>query len=246
MPCATGQACVNGQCAVGCTDGCTVQGARQCNENRVETCKDHNSDGCLEWGGAVDCVGATVCQTGFCSVACASGTSECTVQGAKKCTEGGLSSCADLDFDGCLSWTDGTPCPNGQNCSNGGCATGCSDECTVVGARQCEGATSTSICGQHDSDDCLEWGTATGCGTLETCSNGFCQKGCTAECSVVGAARCSGTSVQTCGDANADGCLEWGTAVPCDSGLVCSNGYCCPAGNKACGDVCVPVAMACP
>ena len=32
----------------------------------------------------------------------------------------------------------------------------------------------------------------------------------------------------------------------CGGGQACSNGYCCPNGSRACGDVCVPNAMACP
>ncbi|MBT9558309.1 MAG: right-handed parallel beta-helix repeat-containing protein [Myxococcales bacterium] len=232
-PCATGQACQDGQCAVGCTDECAVQGERRCDGNSVETCRDHDSNGCLEWGGAQECLSGTVCQSGFCSVGC-DGEAECTVKGARRCAEGGVETCADPEFDGCLGWTDAEACPNGQTCSNGSCGTSCSDECSVVGARKCNGTGGYATCGESDGNGCLDWNTTKTCAEGEICSNGFCAKECASECSVIGAARCSGDAVETCGDVNGDGCLEWGTALPCDTGLVCSNGYC----SVSCSDEC--------
>ena len=49
-----------------------------------------------------------------------------------------------------------------------------------------------------------------------------------------------------CRDLNVDenNCGACGNA--CGAGTSCSNGYCCPNGTRACGDVCVPMAMPCP
>ncbi|GMV40888.1 MAG: hypothetical protein AMXMBFR64_26040 [Myxococcales bacterium] len=217
--------CVDGHCALTCEDACAVVGEKQCDGNAVVTCKDYDKDGCLEWGGPVDCIGGTVCQGGFCSVGCA-GTEECTVQGAKKCDGDSVVVCADLNFDGCLEWGSSTPCQSGLVCSGGSCASSCTDECTVSGARQCAGVGGWQECGEHDGDGCLEWGKVTACAGGDVCSSGFCSSDCVSECSVIGATKCSGAAVQTCGDSNGDGCLEWGTAVACASGQTCANGFC--------------------
>ena len=55
---------------------------------------------------------------------------------------------------------------------------------------------------------------------------------CTNECPTSGATQCSSSSVQTCGDVNVDGCLEWSAAKDCASGQTCQNG--------ACAAACVP------
>ncbi len=218
------QTCTGGFCAVSCTSECTVAGAKRCGAgDTVETCGDANQDGCLEWGAGVPCQGGTVCSNGFCAVSC---SNECTVKGARQCSGNGTQVCADYDFDGCLDWGDVTPCPDGEVCANGTCGSTCTDECNVMGAKQCAGTQSVKQCGDTNGDGCLEWGTAVSCNQGEVCSNGFCATSCQSECSVLGATKCSGNSVQTCGDSNGDGCLEWGTGVPCGDGLVCSNGFC--------------------
>ena len=222
-----------------CQDVCDLLGARQCQGNAVQTCKDYDGDGCLEWGGDADCVGGTVCQGGFCSVGC---EAECTVKGVRKCEGDGYVVCGDANFDGCLEWSDPVPCTDGLACSNGYCGSECSDECTVLGARQCGGSSAVETCGDHDQDGCLEWGDSQDCPAGEVCSNGFCASDCSDECSVIGATRCSANSVQSCGHANGDSCLEWGTPVPCDAGLSCSNGHC----GLGCTDECtVKGATAC-
>ncbi len=216
--------CDGGYCALQCDGACTVKGATRCQDNAVETCDDVDGDGCLEWGAGTPCQGGTVCSNGFCAVSC---SDECTVKGARQCSgSNGVQTCADYDFDGCLQWGDVEPCPDGQVCVNGSCATECSDACTVAGAKQCSGTGAWQECGDYNGDGCLEWGTAVGCQPDEVCSNGNCATTCTSECSVLGATKCNGDAVQTCDDTNGDGCLEWGTAVPCDAGQQCSGGFC--------------------
>ncbi len=71
------------------------------------------------------------------------------------------------------------------------------------------------------------------------CVGGICQSlpPCTNDCSPLGSTQCSGSSsYQTCGDYDADSCLEWSSAISCPSGQECSGGSCglceneCPSG----------------
>ena len=50
---------------------------------------------------------------------------------------------------------------------------------------------------------------------------------CLPECSVLDARRClNATTVERCGDFDADECLEWGEDTPCGDGLACNEGVC--------------------
>jgi hypothetical protein len=51
--------------------------------------------------------------------------------------------------------------------------------------------------------------------------------GCTDECSA-GATRCAGPEVETCGQADADACLEWSAPAECPSGQTCAADACAP------------------
>lgn len=65
---------------------------------------------------------------------------------------------------------------------------------------------------------------------------------CCARSCAAGEIDCGGTCVNPASSATNCGAC----GVTCGGGQVCSNGYCCPSGTKACGDVCVPTAMPCP
>lgn len=70
------------------------------------------------------------------------------------------------------------------------------------------------------------------------CSNGLCQIPCRNECTSAGLKQCSGNSNQTCGNYDADSCLEWSTATACPAGQICQNGNCkitSDCGNNLCG-----------
>ena len=69
-----------------------------------------------------------------------------------------------------FEWSN--PCDQNGTSYNLAVCRGCTDEC-ASGAKQCSG-TGYQVCGNTDADPCLEWGTVTACGTLETCSNGNC------------------------------------------------------------------------
>ena len=221
--------CAQGFCQISCTDECSTAGARKCDGDAVVTCQDHDTDGCLEWGGPQACEDL-VCSGGFCVSEC---TDECTVAGAKKCDGNAATSCADANGDGCLEWGTVLACNPGTTCSGGFCATTCTDECDTVGAKKCE-LNGVEICGNYDADGCLEWGSPTPCEAGLTCSKGSCETGCADGCAVSGTKQCQGGGVAACGDYNADGCLEWGTVSPCEGGQSCSGGFC----TETCTDEC--------
>src|SRR5262249_35816110 len=64
---------------------------------------------------------------------------------------------------------------------------------------------------------------------------------CSLSCAA-GQSECSGACVNLA--SNNANCGACGAA--CGAGTACSNGYCCPTGTRACGDVCIPNATPCP
>ena len=230
--CAATEVCTDGACAPKCPDqDCTATGAKKCSaDGKIVTCFDFNGDGCLAWGGATGCPGTQVCAGGFCALSC---QHECTTAGAKKCEGKAVLTCGDSNKDGCLDWADKSACAATQICSGGFCADTCTNECTTKGATQCD-ATGIQTCDDYSKDGCLQWGTAAACPTGETCSAGVCAKTCKSECTVKGATACQLGKVATCGDFNGDGCLQWGSPVPCAKGLVCAEGKCAQTCSNEC------------
>jgi hypothetical protein len=156
----------------------------------------------------------------------------CTL-GAQTCQGDAMVTCEQLDDDGCYEWSMATACPeDAPYCSLGSCSATCTDEC-ASGETRCDGPGGLRVCGQGDSDGCLDWLPAVACGEGETCANGACTTSCQDECAA-GATACQGDGTMTCGDLDGDGCREWGPAVPCGSGQTCSAGVC----SSACTDEC--------
>ena len=81
-----------------------------------------------------------------------------------------------------------------------------------------------------------DWVGPVSCMAGDSCSFGACSSvtDCGAECTTTGATFCSGGSVLTCGDFDADTCLDLGMAVACPAGQFCSNGSC----SATCTDEC--------
>ena len=231
VACSPGTICNGGECVVSCPgQECTVVGAHKCGDDAtVLECGDFDGDGCLEWGNPVGCADGLICSGGFCATTCTNG---CTVIGANKCEGNDIVTCGDYNSDGCLEWADAKSCGT-QICSNGFCQASCANECTINGSRKCEG-NGYKTCGDYNTDGCLEWGTVVNCGQSQTCSNGFCLDVCENECTAVGAKKCELDAIVTCNDYNDDGCLEWGTPVNCDAGLICNGGHC----ETTCTDEC--------
>ncbi|HQP95156.1 MAG TPA: PKD domain-containing protein [Myxococcota bacterium] len=224
--CGQDQVCNGGFCSEECTSACTVQGARKCDGDAVLTCDDYDEDGCMEWSSPVPCDDGLVCSGGNCANQC---SNECTVAKARQCDINSVVTCDDYNSDGCLEWGSPVPCDQGLVCTGGNCALSCSNECVVANSRQCVAGTTKGyrICGDYNSDGCLEWGTATDCEGTLVCSNGNCATTCENECEVPDEKKCVvGNGWQQCRDYNSDGCLEWGTVTYCESWEECLAGLC--------------------
>lgn len=153
-------------------------------------------------------------------------TSTCTAVGASRCLGNAVVTC--MTQGACLVWGPPVACTGATSCSDGRCRTQCSDECTVEGATRCQSGLIVESCGQFDGDSCLEWGGASACTGTDVCSNGKCAASCSAECSAAGSRRCSGQSVEQCGDPDGDGCLNWTLVSTCSDSETCSLGVCAP------------------
>ncbi len=208
--------------AAGCGSSgtsCPV-GQKPCNGVCVDTTSDRNNCG----GCGNTCLSGQECSGSQC-VPC---NNECT-QGSKRCVAGTtdqFQSCGDPDGDTCLEWGPPQTCPTGQICQNGSCVVSCTDECFEVGTQACDkdGANGWRTCGDYDADDCLDWGPLNACPTGQVCQNGSCVSSCTNTCTPANDTRCATTprnGVETCGDYNQDGCLEWGGYYACPTGETC-------------------------
>jgi hypothetical protein len=211
-----------------CEDLCTA-GDRRCVTGGYQLCGDTNGDGCSEWQVTTPCPSGQKCADGQCQTAC---TDACATGSVKCTTDGtGTQSCV-VGGSGCREWGNAVNCPANQTCSGGKCSATCVDECTA-GSKQCSGD-GFRECGNHDADSCLDWGTVTGCPAGQTCSNGVCGAGCTNECTANAKECVTADSFRTCGDFDADSCLEWSATTPCPTGQTCSNGVC----SATCQDEC--------
>jgi hypothetical protein len=97
-------------------------------------------------------------------------TQPCTA-GTKRCEGNGVATC--LVVDTCSVWSQPVACEAPTPfCSDGSCATTCSDECSN-GATVCDGTAAVKSCGLSDDDSCLDW-KSTACPANQPCSAGVC------------------------------------------------------------------------
>ena len=160
---------------------------------------------------------------------CGSCSDFCSPSGSTQCIPGGgYQECGDWDSDTCLEWSEGLLCPiANQICSGGSCGPSCSDECSPSDSTQCVDSSNYQTCGDYDADSCLEWSSSVSCNAGEVCSGGVCIEDCSDECSPSDSTQCVDSSnYQTCGNWDADSCLEWSSSVSCNAGEVCSGGSC--------------------
>jgi len=235
-PCQAREVCAGGRCRSDKAAECAPSGATRCDaaHQGYQTCRDTNDDGRLEWGSVTPCGLGNVCANGLCASTC---RDECSAAGTLRCAGPfGVQRCADRDRDGCLEWGSPTACPDEQRCAGGVCGTGCGGACTDRDAVACaDDASAVLSCRDIDGDGCLDWTSPQACPAGTTCANGACVQRCADECSEPGAKRCAGPrSVAACGDANRDGCREWGDAYACPEGQVCADGAC----VRTCRDEC--------
>jgi hypothetical protein len=147
--------------------------------------------------------------------------------------------CGYFDGDPCLDWGARRSCDSGEMCRDregcvpaGGQAdagmgpdvgSDCTNECSTSSARRCSGARAFEVCGDYDSDSCLEWGAPSSCTGSELCEgDGRCAT--PAECRT--ASECPGRTTESgiCASSSSNACSSTGsrsvtTYVPtCDSG----------------------------
>jgi len=183
-----------------CNDECSYYG-QPCSNGG--TCGNYDSDPCLE------------CPT----ITPPSCTNECSYIGQRSCYNSNYYQvCGNYDSDSCLEWSAPQYCGAGYTCQSGSCvpSTTCTDECSYYGQKICAGSNSYKVCGNYDSDSCLEWSSIQYCPSGYICQNGECvyqPPSCQDECSYYGQTekRCSENYVQqrTCGSYDSDSCLEW-------------------------------------
>ncbi len=124
-------------------------------------------------------------------------------------------------------------CDNGQICSNQECITATCDEIIncVDGERRCNDDNSYKICGNYDSDTCLEWDIRN-CGENLICNNGLCVLSEENPCNLIDCQEHSSCKVNVSNKAE---CI-------CDPGYeLNSNNLCVPGctpdcDGKVCGD----------
>jgi hypothetical protein len=120
-------------------------------------------------------------------------------------------------------------------------STACISECSSAGQKEClpvgPGAY-YRVCGNYDSDPCLEWSLGIACTSSQSCSNGNCvaaNAACINECSPSGAKKCDGVycssaynvkckNYRVCGDYDGNKCFEWSSLKTCQG--LCYNNKC--------------------
>jgi hypothetical protein len=208
----------------GCADEC-ASGTQSCDgTSAYRICGHYDEDGCLELSPAIACGQGERCVTDRCVATC---RDECDV-GSTICGDAvTVLVCGNFDDDACREPGGPTRCEDGERCEAGRCVpdgSACTDECASVGQRVCSGD-AVRTCGLLDADSCLDLGTPIACGAGERCENGDCVVLCEDECSA-GAVECSGDGYRSCGQHDADSCLDWSPVTACPPGETCGNGIC--------------------
>ncbi len=214
--CAAGQVCNAGSCEAPCAKATCASLGVQCGTW---------NDGC---GGSLVCPAcgsATTCDQGSCKATPPSTCQACPT--GNECQNG--ESCRHWDGTAitfCAASCAGGSCPAGTIC------TSASDGfwCLPSISQACKGSDVwyEDACGNfiNVKQKC------------SACSAGTCSSpACKDECTGVGSVQCNGNGVQTCGQYDADSCLEWSSAISCPSGQLCSAGTCVTSascGNKVC------------
>ncbi|MEF8846815.1 MAG: PKD domain-containing protein [Candidatus Paceibacterota bacterium] len=158
--------------------------------------------------------------------------------------DSGLDSSQDTDgsYD---DYDSGIDCCTESDTSYDTTYTTCYDQCSYSNQKECVDNNSYHVCGDYDSDSCLEWSSNYYCSSGEVCSNGSCvqEQTCSDQCSY-GDQECTGNdSYHTCGDYDSDSCLEWSSDYYCSSGETCSGGSCIQ--EQTCSDQCTYGAQEC-
>ncbi len=215
--CLTSEQCVQGTCDElprDCEDVCTDLDTRCTVDGEVETCADHDGNGCVEFGNPVSCDAGEFCEPrdGLCRASECS--DECT-QSETSC-EGDLISTCGINAQGCLVYGPAKECGDGQTCQGGECVggAGCEDECNA-GESVCTGDGNLRTCGDFDADSCSELGDPMPCPGNDVCEEGQCvaPRNCSDAC-IAGEKVCVGNQVSEC-VTGGSGCLEFSNPMAC-------------------------------
>lgn len=202
-------------------------------------------------GGYIECVGGPDCNA-WVEFACPSGQTcsdfptptECKSicdddcfpdTGWGRCYGNVYLQCGHFDSDSCNDFAVQDICLPEELCYSGdiGCVE-CLDECSSDGYQYCPSNRDLWVCGDFDSDSCLEWDERT-CGEEETCDSDVNDCVCMDVCSVPGLRICDGYyGTMLCDDHDVDGCLEWGDFQTCPGAETCDGGVC----SSSCTDDC--------
>lgn len=224
IDCPSFKRCEGGTCVSkdsDCSNRCFGGEDPRCNgEGAVVRCDDHDGDGCFEWGDPSACEGEETCTNGSCRIVDCEGS--CS-EGETRCEEELVQVC-EKQPNGCLEFSAGKPCPEGEVCSGGSCgpADSCSDECNSA---VCGSDGGIRPCNDVDGDGCAELAEAEPCGDGESCEAGVCTSAseCSDQCPD-GESICVGSKIAECADHDDDGCVEFESPRSCPSGGRCESG----------------------
>ncbi len=220
--CTNGDKCTAGKCAgVGkvCNDGnpCTVdtcnvaKGACSYDSNALsgKACEDGNACTKLDKCTSGKCVGSMVvcndnnaCTKDICDSQAGKCLYATSAMNGAACNDGNKCTISDKCT---LGKCNGAPlkCDDGKPCTV--------DTCSAVSGCAHKTASDKTTC----SADGKKW-----------CAAGKCIAKCQSTCAKIGDKQCGAGGVQTCGDANKDGCFEWGAATSCENWQICKLGKC--------------------
>ncbi|MDO8460247.1 MAG: hypothetical protein Q7S74_04005, partial [Nanoarchaeota archaeon] len=194
-----------------CSNECSSTGQNQCSGSDQLTCGNYDADSCLEWF-----------NTASCAYGCNSGTGQCNPSAPYTCNDPdgfGLNTATSILSSSGNLWDD--ECVQGTLLVNS--CTG--SNCYLI-EELCSPVSDPRIILQVGSPDGV-WSAKVYCDY--GCDGGKCNPvlSCTNECSFTGSRQCSGTTgYQTCGNYDADSCLEWSGVNVCASGSSCIGSSC--------------------
>jgi hypothetical protein len=211
-----GDADVRAEFTFGCQDECE-SGATQCTaQDSQRTCGNFDDDPCLEWGAPTRCSGAEVC----------------TYTG---CGDYHELSVVPLPLDGQIGTVRSSPakieCGNDGDVCNLGYIDGYQVTLTATSddVATFDGWALLPLGDQTNGAACV--GSTAPCMLTMTEITTIAARFCTSQCPA-GGVRCSGATnvIETCGQFDDDRCTEFGPAVTCPAGQLCTIGGCAEGG----------------
>ncbi len=220
--CLINEICDGNQCVPkdkNCNDTCELPATKCDPSGKVETCADHDGNGCFEFGTPIACADGTICDSGLCK------PNDCTdlcQENETTCEEDLITTCG-RSANGCLEFQPGKECPESQTCSNGACADAstCEDECKID-ENVCATDGKRRVC-ENGPDNCTILTEGVACPANEVCKNGECvtKRNCDDLC-LAGEKVCVGNKLAAC-ETNAEGCLEFPNPTACPNSETCEN-----------------------